>query len=178
MHEPSRSVPFPNCYWVKPGELLAGEYPGSNNTEVTTRRIDKLLKTGLDTFIDLTQAGEIFSYELILRRQAKLFQVSITYQRIPITDFGVPSTGKMMIILDSIDAALNSGHKVYLHCWGGVGRTGTTIGCYLIRHGMEPEQALDQLGAWWQTIPKRVFHQRSPETEEQFRFVLNWREGS
>ena len=27
------------------------------------------------------------------------------------------------------------GRKVYVHCWGGVGRTGTVVGCYLVRQG-------------------------------------------
>jgi len=33
-------------------------------------------------------------------------------------------------ILDTIDAALSAKRIVYVHCWGGVGRTGTVIGCH------------------------------------------------
>ena len=30
--------------------------------------------------------------------------------------------------------------RVYVHCWGGVGRTGTVVGCWLVRH--EPRQTV------------------------------------
>ena len=32
----------------------------------------------------------------------------------------------MQEILDAVDRALAAGRNVYLHCWGGIGRTGTT----------------------------------------------------
>ena len=31
---------------------------------------------------------------------------------------------------------------MYLHCWGGVGRTGTVVGCWLVRHGRTGDEAL------------------------------------
>jgi protein-tyrosine phosphatase len=80
----------------------------------------------------------------------------------------------MRSILDTIDAALQSGRKIYLHCWGGIGRTGTTVGCYLVRRGMNGEEALSQLAEWWRTVPKSRIHQRSPETYEQAHFIREW----
>jgi protein tyrosine/serine phosphatase len=82
----------------------------------------------------------------------------------------------MRQILDTIDAALASGANVYVHCWGGVGRTGTTVGCYLVRHGMTGQQALDQIASWWSHMPKRDRHPNSPETHEQMEFIRNWSE--
>ena len=38
-------------------------------------------------------------------------------------------------LLDAIDTAMRDGKTVYLHCWGGVGRTGNVVGCSLVRHG-------------------------------------------
>ena len=32
-----------------------------------------------------------------------------------------------------------------MHCWGGVGRTGTTVGCWLVRHGRSGTEALAEL---------------------------------
>ncbi|WP_374108489.1 hypothetical protein [Nostoc sp. XA010] len=34
--------------------------------------------------------------------------------------------------LPPIDRALNGQEKVYVHCWGGIGRTGIVVGCYLV----------------------------------------------
>ena len=43
----------------------------------------------------------------------------------------------MSRILDDVDAALADGRTVYVHCWGGIGRTGTVVGCWLMRHGLD-----------------------------------------
>lgn len=32
--------------------------------------------------------------------------------------------------------ALAAGQTVYVHCYGGIGRTGTVVGCWLVRHGL------------------------------------------
>ncbi|NJN80266.1 MAG: hypothetical protein HC797_07245 [Anaerolineales bacterium] len=46
----------------------------------------------------------------------------------------------MKNILDTIDNEIENGNPVYVHCWGGVGRTGITAACYLIRHGLSHEK--------------------------------------
>jgi protein-tyrosine phosphatase len=80
--------------------------------------------------------------------------------------------------LDALDLALAQGRNVYLHCWGGVGRTGTTVGCYLVRHGLNGADALAQLAAWWRTVPKSRTFPRSPETEAQAEYIRGWSESS
>jgi protein-tyrosine phosphatase len=80
----------------------------------------------------------------------------------------------MESILDMIDDCLKAGRKVYLHCWGGIGRTGTTVGCYLVRHGMSGDEALNQLSEWWRSVPKSRVHSQSPETYEQVEFIRKW----
>jgi protein-tyrosine phosphatase len=80
----------------------------------------------------------------------------------------------MAKILDTIDDELKSGSKIYLHCLGGIGRTGTTVGCFLVEQGKSGEEALHQLSEWWQMVPKSRFHPNSPETREQMDFVRNW----
>jgi len=81
-----------------------------------------------------------------------------------------------MNILDTLDASLAAGRKVYLHCFGGIGRTGTAVGCYLVRHGKTGEQALSQLAEWWQAVPKHTRFPRSPEIDAQVQFILDWKD--
>ena len=57
--------------------------------------------------------------------------ISVTWERIPVRDVSVPSKDGMVMILDRIDQALAQQRPVYVHCWGGKGRTGTVVGCYL-----------------------------------------------
>ena len=100
--------------------------------------------------------------------------MEVTHLRFPIGDFGLPTPQQMNSILDAVDEALQAGHKVYLHCWGGIGRTGTTVGCYLVRQGKTAEEALDQLSTWWRGVPKSRYHLHSPETLEQMEFIRHW----
>ena len=41
------SPPIPNSYWVQPGALLAGEYPGSMSRADAMERVRKLLAGGV-----------------------------------------------------------------------------------------------------------------------------------
>ena len=172
MSEPER--PIAESYWVEPGQLLAGEYPGKFDQEQTRRRVDALIQSGFTTFIDLTKPGETVAYDRILLDEARLYDVQVKHLRFAIGDFGLPTPQIMKNILDTLDAELGSGHKVYLHCWGGIGRTGTTVGCYLVRRGHSGVAALRQLADWWRTVPKSQIHPRSPETVEQANFIRNW----
>ena len=92
----------------------------------------------------------------------------------PITDFGVPSTSQMQIILHSIDEALVQGGKVYLHCRAGIGRTGTVAATWLVNRGMNGQAALDLLQQKWQAVDKRLEEPHTPETAAQRQFVLAW----
>lgn len=168
--------PISESYWVEPGRFLAGEYPGKFEQELTRKRVDALLEAGFDTFMDLTRASETFPYKDILLEQAKAYNVNVTHQRFPIGDFGLPTSKQMNEILHEIEERLRAGHKIYLHCWGGIGRTGTTVGCYLVRQGKDPEEALEQLAVWWRSVPKSQHHPRSPETHEQVAFIRSWAE--
>lgn len=166
--------PIQESYWVEPGRLLAGEYPAHFDTEKTRQRIDALLDAGFNTFIDLTRPNETVAYARLLLDEAKLYEVDVKHHRFAIGDFGLPTPELMTKILNTIDAELAAGRKIYLHCWGGIGRTGTTVGCYLVRHGKSGEQALSQLAEWWRKVPKSLLHPVSPETREQADFILNW----
>ena len=168
--------PIPESYWVEPGRLLAGEYPGGFDGEVTRKRIDALLEAGFDTFIDLTGPNELVAYTQALFDEAKIYELDVKYYRFPVIDFGLPAHNQMKSILDKIDESLQTGHKLYLHCWGGIGRTGTTVGCYLVRRGRTGEEALKRLAEWWKKVPKSYYHRQSPETQEQADFIRNWAE--
>lgn len=169
--------PNENSYWVLPGKLLAGEYPGAKDPDVTRARLQDCLKCGVTFFLDLTESHELLPYAQLLEKEAALLNRSVQYQRLPIRDVSVPATKEYAgEILVRIDTALNAGHTVYVHCWGGVGRTGTIIGCWLVRHGMTGEQALAQLAEWWSTVKKFDRKPHCPETHEQREYVRTWAE--
>jgi len=166
--------PIPESYWVMPGKLLAGEYPGRFDMEKSRKRIDAFIDAGFNTFIDLTSPNESDAYHRILREQSDVYGHPVQYLNYPITDFGLPTVEHMNEILNAIEAALNEGRKIYVHCWAGIGRTGTTVGCLLVRQGMAGEEALRHLADLWKNVPKSSIHRQSPETVEQMMFIRDW----
>ena len=173
-------TPIPNSYWVIPGKFLAGEYPGAKQRKQAVIKVRALLDRGINLFVDLTDSTRehwLKPYREILveewrYRDDLVFRLSQS----PIVDLGVPSKPEMVGILDTIDRGLDEGMVVYLHCMGGVGRTGTVVGCWLVRHGMTGSEALQQIARWWQGVEKAYRAPQSPETAEQREFVLGWPE--
>ncbi|WP_299028004.1 hypothetical protein [uncultured Thermanaerothrix sp.] len=166
---------LPDSYWVVPGKLLAGEYPGGHDPEHTRQRLRALLDLGVRVFIDLTWEGEGEPYQELLRQEATERGIEVEHIRFPIADLGIPSRTTMRAILDSIDQSLAANLGTYIHCWFGLGRTGTVVGCYLVRHGASGPEALERLqylrretAKWWRS---------SPETAEQCAMITSWHVG-
>ena len=166
--------PHGNTYWVDAGRLLAGEYPGARDGDAAVIKLGHYLDAGVDCFIDLTEDGELEPYEDRLYAEAATRGKKVEYRRFPIPDVSVPrSPEQMSEILDAIDSALSSGRIVYVHCWGGVGRTGVVIGCHLVRHGHTGDAALTRLRELFAVMDKAA-SRRSPETPKQERWVRSW----
>ena len=160
--------PIDNCYWVVPGKLLAGEYPRNCDDATSPQKVAHLTDAGVSAFIDLTEAGELSQYEQWLE--------GASHQRFAVADGSVPESPALTTeILDAIDHHIDAGRTVYAHCWGGVGRTGTIVGCWLARHGYAGQAALERLQQLWQQCPKSRYR-KSPETSEQRDYILGWQE--
>jgi protein-tyrosine phosphatase len=168
----ARILPVRHGYWVPGMDLLAGEYPGARAGRPEHGKLRKLHAIGVSAFVDLTEDGELPSYR---HRLEKIWGPEpVTHHRFPIPDLGIPdSPQRMAAALDHLQLALGEGQRVYLHCMGGVGRTGMTVGCLLVRTGLAPSTALDVVAALFARTPKHP--RRSPETEAQWEFVRNWR---
>ncbi len=113
-------------------------------------------------------------YEAMLSEEAENSSIKTTYQRFPIRDNNVPSDEDHLAeILLAIDRRIREGGAVYLHCWGGVGRTGLVVACWLQEHGRAPDDALAELSAKWSTVAKN-YRNKSPETPDQVSWVKRW----
>ncbi|MFO3796581.1 MAG: fused DSP-PTPase phosphatase/NAD kinase-like protein [Anaerolineales bacterium] len=166
--------PIENAYWVVEGHFLAGEHPLNGPEEKAHQRLQALLESGFEAFFDLTMPHERPSYRAELQELASLHRRPVEYYSFPIPDFGIPTHQEMNRLLDTLERVLQRGLRTYLHCWGGVGRTGMVVVCYLIRRGLSGDEALRELQRRWQSVPKSRLHPHSPETEAQRQFVLTF----
>ena len=170
--------PTNRSYWVVPGKLAAGAYPDRHSVTPDDQIdvVEQLLRVGIGDFVNLTQdrPGGTESH-LVRYDQAIIGRASVIRFEIP--DFGIPTVEAMTAILDHIDRRLAVGLGVYVHCQAGVGRTGTVVGCWLIRH-----QLAESDNVFSVIEKRRKGNQEAPdhtslETEAQRQFVRAWRTG-
>ena len=182
--EPRDRRPAPDdSFWVEEGRLLAGPYPGSQNREEAEAKISALLDVGVDSFVDLTEECEtgpggdpVVPYDGLMYEIARERGIPARYLRMPITDLGVPQQWHMEAMLDLIEVCTRDGGIVYVHCMGGVGRTGTVLGCRMIEAGTPPSEVLNVIAE--KRAVKLRSDRLSPETDEQREFVINWKRTS
>jgi len=174
----SEIVAIENAYWVLRGKLLAGEFPGSEDLGASRARIRWLLQQGIALCLDLTEDAETqtMPYAPFLLEEARQLGKPAAHLRMAVADYAVPSQVEMKRILDTLDLALRAGQAVYVHCHGGIGRTGTVVGCYLARHGIAGVEALDGIAHLRASIPARRL--QSPETPEQVEMIMSWKPGT
>ena len=176
-------VPFNRSYWVVPGKLLAGCYPGSKDPIVEVKNLKAIIQAGIRHVISLMEPQEYGRsddpfppYVDHLETISGTMKISVTFDQISIKDFSVPTERQMVRILNQIDMCIKYDKPVYVHCWGGKGRTGIVVGCYLARHGfVAGNDVIEKI----KELRKNTedFSDSSPETREQIKMVINWGKG-
>jgi protein tyrosine/serine phosphatase len=166
-------APIPGSYWLIDGELLAGEYPRDVDEKAAGKKLRKILDAGIRSFIDLTQPTDpLEPYDGLLQSIAAAQDLEVSYRRIAIRDMSVPTVELMAEILTAIESELASLRPVYFHCWGGIGRTGTVAGCWLVEQGLSCDEALARIRQLRVLTPDGW--QDSPQTPAQKSFVRTW----
>jgi len=111
--------------------------------------------------------GDAFEpYEENIQALAADNNLEVACLRMPIEDVNVPSEVAMKNTLDAIDDSLAQRKPVYVYCWGGRGRTGTVVGCWLMRHGRAtPDDVLAIIKELRKNVPDESLP--SPEIDKQ-----------
>jgi protein-tyrosine phosphatase len=160
--------PLPNSYWVIPGSLLAGEYPGAHIEAQARERIARLCAAGIDSFVDLTEEFEAPDYRGSLPEHCAYF-------RCPIVDCAVPADpAQMQDLLQYVRRELAAGRRIYIHCRAGIGRTGLAVGCLLVDQGLGGAAALKRLNLLWRQSARSKTWREVPQTYQQTAYIRGW----
>ena len=173
-------LPFPRTWWIDPGKVIGGRYPGTPDPVKSRRLLKLLLKAGVRVIVNLQEADECGvgehpfpDYKPVVAELAAELGVKVQCLRFPIPDCVAPSIEKMATIQKAIQKAVEAGLLVYVHCWGGHGRTGCVAGCWLVSNGYDPEQAL-KLMKRRRTHDPHLKLNAAPLTGEQRGAIEHW----
>jgi protein-tyrosine phosphatase len=159
-----------HAWWVEPGRLLAGEYPGSWSEAKAERKLVLLMLNGVDSFVDLsTSMDGQMSYREDLKLAAQATGREIRHFAHPIPNMGVLDHDGYDLIIERIRAEIADGRVVYLHSWRGKGRTTTVVGCLLIDAWLDYDAAIARIAELRAGTRKAI--DACPESPSQHRLL-------
>lgn len=112
-------VPF-TYTWIEQGKILAGSIPQQSEDLATLRGL------GIKSILSLTRR-DISTY-------TDMETYPFNHAKYPIPDNSIAADKTMLEAAEFIDHAVKRGEPVYVHCRGGIGRTGMILLAYYVLH--------------------------------------------
>jgi len=146
--------------YIIPDVLIAGAYPADNDDYTTETNLCAILNAGVTCFVCLQSEYDDSVPESTWRRRNAIrpyfkdvkrlvngnatiesvrdtmstlpvTEADIEFIHLPIKDCNVTDDDKVWQLVLQLETRIRAGKKIYLHCWGGHGRTGT-VACILL----------------------------------------------
>ena len=163
--------PTPESNWVIPGVLLVGAFPAEIDNAITFFQISEILKFGINKFVclqneyrtdvpeEMWKSGEAlrpyFNDVVNIVENKDKFETfansnvcektALSFVHFPIQDCGIADDGPVLQLSHELVQSIYEGNKLYIHCWGGHGRTGTVVCIMLcIIYGISAEEAMER----------------------------------
>lgn len=149
-----------------PGKKQLGARTGDWDRNLMTD-LKKLKEWGAHIVVSLVEAQE-FAELSVPNLPAEVGEMGMKWRHLPIRDMYPPGMRFRRIWPElgrELVEALRSGQRVFLHCKGGLGRTGTVAACLLIESGMSADEAIEAV---------RSARRNTIETSVQEWFVTNY----
>ena len=157
--------PLDESNWVIPCKFIAGAFPGYTLDSENNNSLIKLLNCGVNRFVCMQEeydplakesewrnTGTMYKKNLILRPYfadvQKILQtktdhptlktdvVEAAFDHCPIKDGGIVADEIVFDLAKKLVDAIHNGDVIYLHCWGGHGRTGVMV-CLILHLGVQ-----------------------------------------
>ena len=192
----------PTANWLVPGHVLLGRYPGSCPSrpiegETQRARVEQIREKAT-TFVclqdELPPQDALASWppegvgaqsgNAPEPQSAKFipYYADAGGEEASFVHFGIVDRS-VAASLEALDAAVLDlakrvlgGERLYIHCWGGRGRTGLVAACLLgalYPELLDADEALARVQAYYQ-LREEGGKGTSPETEEQSQQVRDW----
>lgn len=163
----------PTHFSFKVGDfpIWGAEYPFDLDEERGKEKLMCAIGFGITHFVDLTEEGELNPYEQFIPLDS-----GVQHLRFPIRDVNVPTSCEAVhALMQQMDSILQDPRaKIYLHCWGGVGRTGTICACWAAyKDHTDYDTTIGNLRKWWAMCPKSEWR-KIPDSQSQLEFVRNY----
>lgn len=150
-----------DIFWVNKIHLAIGPYPNSWAGLYDACRAVR--KAGVDVLVSLQTENEAAALGLSEEDQAAI-QAGLMFHRFGITDHQPPPfTPEVFDFVSLLADHLDSGQRVLIHCYAGIGRSATIAAGVLIERGYSPQAAVRAL-----TIARGL---PVPETEAQLEWI-------
>lgn len=149
-----------------PGKTQSDARTGSWNRSLE-KDVARIREWGATTVVTLMELREFAELDVI-NLPSEVERQGMSWLHLPIRDMHPPGRSFMgqwnkygRVLVDQLVA----GKNVFIHCKGGLGRTGTIAACLLIESGMNHLEAIDSV---------RMARQKTIETMTQEFFVLTY----
>lgn len=116
--------------WIAPGKLVAGRAPVLARDYLAWQRAGVTLVLNLHTRPD---------------SPIHLARHGLRSEHQPLVDFSAPDCAFLERAVSLINAEIDRGGVVAVHCQAGLGRTGTVVAAWLVHQGADPAAAIGRV---------------------------------
>lgn len=136
------------CSYFIPEKALFGSFP----SQATVNMLEEI---GIRYFVDLTEIGEA---------NVEPYLAKYNFIKYPIKDHSYPTDWKTFLqLIIRLSNLIKSGHKIYIHCKGGHGRSGILVACLLCHiYDLHPFEAIKRT---------TYYHSKRPVLREKWKKV-------